>query len=110
MLFANNFGDGLSLLFQFFPPVQIVLSHLFQVLIKQNFSLLAVFSFFSFSEYLEDVLLKEIRVRVTDIDQFESIFDCDFISASQVVHQKLNQVEKVARFEARFIKNASFVH
>ena len=110
MFFANYFSHCLSLFLQFFSPVQIVLPHLLQIFIKQDFSFLAILSLFPFSEYLKNMLLKEIRIRVADIDKLESILHCYFISASQVIHQKLYQVKKVTRFQSSLVKNTSFVH
>lgn len=56
------------------------------------------------------MFLKKIRVRVTDIDQFKSVFDCDFVSTSQVIHQKLYQVKEVTRLKSCLVEDASFVH
>ena len=56
------------------------------------------------------MLLQEIRVRVSHVNQFKSIFNCDFISAGEVVHQKLNQVEEISGFETGLIEDAAFVH
>ena len=56
------------------------------------------------------MLLQQVRVRVAHIDEFEGIFDGDFVPAGQVVHEELDEVEEVARFKSSFVENASFVH
>jgi len=86
------------------------LPHLFEIFIEKDLSLLPVFGLLPLSKNLEDVLLKEIRVRVSYIDQLQSILDCDLISAGQIVHEELHQVKEVARLESSLIKNASLVH
>ena len=56
------------------------------------------------------MLLEEIRVRVSDVDQFQGVFYCDFISAGKVVHEELHQVEEITGLESSLVENAPFVH
>ena len=81
-----------------------------EIFIKKNLSLLAVFGLLPLSKNFKDVLLKKIRVRVSDVDQFQGVFYCDFISAGKVVHEELHQVEEITGFESSLVENAPFVH
>ena len=81
-----------------------------EIFIKKNLSLLAIFSLLPLSKNFKDVLLEEIRVRVSDIDQFQCIFYCDFVSAGKVVHKELHHVEEITRLESSLVKNTPFVH
>ena len=81
-----------------------------EIFIKKNLSLLAVFGLLPLSKNFKDVLLKKIRVRVSDVDQFQGVFYCDFISAGKVVHEELHQVEEITGLESSLVENAPLVH
>lgn len=110
LLLPHNLCHSLPLFFQPLPSFQIILPHLLQVLLEQNFPLLAIFGLLAFSKDLEDVFLKEIRIRVSDVDKFQGILNCDLASTSKIVHQKLNKIKEVSGLESGLIEDASFVH
>jgi len=110
LLFAHNLRHCLPLQLQFFSALQIVLSHLFEVLIEEDLPLLSVFRFLTLPENLENSLLQEIRVRVADIDELQCVLDCDFGATGKIIHQELDQIKEVPGLQSRFVENASLIH
>jgi len=100
--------DGLSLFLELLPLFQVSFSHLSEVLVEQNFSLLTVLSLFSFFEDVLDVFLK--LVWMANINKFQSVFYGDAPSSCNVVHQELGQVEKISGFKPSLVENATFIH
>ena len=103
-----DFGDGFSFLFELFSSLQISFSHLLQIFFKQHFSLLAILSFLSILENGFNMFLKLIRMSY--INQLQSVFYSDFSSASQIIHEELNKIKKVSWFKPGLIENASLIH
>lgn len=56
------------------------------------------------------MFLKEIRIRISDIDKLQSILNCDLASTSKIIHQELNKIEEVSGLKSGLIEDASFVH
>lgn len=110
LLLADHLSHGLSLLLQPLPALQVVLPHLLQVLLEQNLPLLAVLGLLALSEDLEDVLLQQIWIWISDIDELQGILDGDLAPAGQVVHKELDKVEEVSGLQAGLIEDASLVH
>ena len=110
LLLADYLRHGLPLLLQPLPPLEVILPHLFEVLLEEYLPLLAVLSLLPFSEDLEDVLLEQIWIWISDVDEFQGILDGDLASAGEVVHQELDEIEEVSGLEASLIEDASFVH
>ncbi len=103
-----NFRDGFSLLFEFLSPLEISLPHLLQIFFKINFSLLAILCFLPIFKNGLDMFFQ--LVWMPDVNQLKCVFYSDFASACQIVHQELDEIKQISRFEPCLIENASFVH
>lgn len=110
LLLPHHLSHSLPLLLQPLPPLQIVLPHLLQVLLKKNLPLLAVFGLLPLSKDLEDVLLQEVGIWIPDVDKLQGVLNGDLASAGQIVHQELYEVEEVSGLEAGLIEDAALVH
>ena len=106
LLFWNV--HSLSLLFQLLSQCQIMLSHLHQIFLKQNLSVLPIFSLLFLLENVVDVLLQLFWM--TNIDKLQCIFYGNLTSASEIIHQELGQIKKIPGLQTCFVENASLVH
>ena len=85
LLFVElDLGNCFSLFFQLLTFFKVSFSHLFEVFFEKYFSLLTVFSFFSFLEDVFDMFFKMIWV--ANINEFQCVFNSDAPSSSNIVH------------------------
>lgn len=56
------------------------------------------------------MFLEQVWVIIADVDQFECVFNGDFVPAGEVVHEELDEIEEVSGFEAGIVEDAALVH
>lgn len=83
-----NLSDSFPFFLQILPFLEVSFSHLPQVLLKQNFSFLAIFSFFLFLKDVSDVIFELFRVSY--VNELQSVLNCNAPSSGNIIHQKLH--------------------
>lgn len=104
-LFLNDLLNSFAFLLQTLSALQVPLSDLLEILLEGYLLLQVVRPLFLLAEDALDVLLQ--LVLVADVDELQSVLNCDAPLLALVVHQELHQIEEVARLQTVLVEYAS---